>query len=144
MFSSNLWYSIVDYWIKLLASNDRTNKIFINTSYLAEAVTDFLQSHQNKNLIEILYEPKLLGTAGTIIKNSHRFSTKDIFIAHADNLSYFNLKEFLQYHECRPKYTTVTMMTFETDNPSSCGIVSTNRDGVMTQYVEKPKEAFFR
>ncbi|MAW01660.1 MAG: mannose-1-phosphate guanylyltransferase, partial [Candidatus Pelagibacter sp.] len=89
------------------------------------------------------YEPKLLGTAGTIIENSHRFSTKDIFIAHADNLSYFNLNEFHQRHEFRPKYTTVTMMTFETDSPSSCGILSTNSDGVMTKYVEKPKDSFF-
>ena len=142
VFSSVCGTPLLNYWIKLLASNDRTNRIFINTSYLAGAVNNFLQSHENKNLIEILYEPKLLGTAGTIIENSHRFSTKDIFIAHADNLSYFNLNEFHQRHEFRPKYTTVTMMTFETDNPSSCGIVSTNRDGVMTQYVENQKRLF--
>ena len=41
----------------------------------------------------------------------------------------------------RPKFCKFTMMTFRTDDTSSCGIVSTNQNKVLENFIEKPKNS---
>jgi mannose-1-phosphate guanylyltransferase len=44
---------------------------------------------------------------------------------------------FLARHQNRPAGTEITMMTFETDAPRSCGIVEEDTRGVVTAFHEK-------
>ena len=50
------------------------------------------------------------------------------------------MKSFKLAFAKRPRYCEITMMVFETDNPTSCGIVQFNGDGVITGFEEKPQK----
>ncbi len=127
------------YWIKMLIDAGITD-ILVNTHYLSNKVEEFISNSEFKNHITIAYEPKLLGTGGTLLKNKDFFDKESIILIHADNLSIFNLYEFIKAHENRPKGTEITMMTFKTDNPQSCGIVNLDENGIVNKFYEKSKE----
>ena len=63
------------------------------------------------------FEPKLLGTAGTLIKNADFLLGNNCMFIHADNFTNVNLREFLNFHlkYTKPKKRLFTMMTFTTD-----------------------------
>ena len=110
----------------------------INTHYLSHKVDGFIKTYRRKDmLIETIYEPQLLGTAGTLLRNRNWFTNKTGLLIHADNATNANLKLFLKAHRERPKECLLTMLTFKTDNPRSCGIVETNSKGLMLDFHEK-------
>lgn len=127
------------YWIKMLIDAGITD-ILVNTHYLSKKVEEFILNSEFKNHITIAFEPKLLGTGGTLLKNKDFFDKESIILIHADNLSNFNLYEFMKAHENRPKGTEITMMTFKTDNPQSCGIVNLDGNGIVTDFYEKSEK----
>ena len=74
-------------------------------------------------MIEEQYERKLLGTAGTLMRNEDYFKGSKGLLIHADNATDTDLNKLIEAHEERPKGCLITMLTFETENPQSCGIV---------------------
>ena len=85
------------------------------------------------------YESEILGTAGTLIKNREFFDQKYGLMIHADNFTNTNIKEFVNFHSLNSnkKNKLLTMMTFRTDNPESCGIVETNKRGLLKTSTKK-------
>jgi mannose-1-phosphate guanylyltransferase len=63
--------------------------------------------------------------------------SQSLLLVHADNLSWFDLGAFLWAHQSRPKGTEMTMMTFCTDSPQTCGIVELDQNGAVRQFYEK-------
>lgn len=114
-------------------------RVLINTHYLSEMVVDYIDSTNYKNKIDISYEPVLLGTAGTLLAAKDFISSEHILMAHADNLTDFNVMSFYNAYKNRPKNCLITMMVFHTDSPSLCGIVNVNEQGVVIGFEEKPK-----
>jgi mannose-1-phosphate guanylyltransferase len=115
--------------------------VWVNTSYLANQVKVFLQtaraSHPQLSITST-FEPNLLGTAGTLYALLPQLQKEqDLLLVHADNLSWFDLKAFLKAHETRPHPTEITMMTFKTDTPRSCGIVELDNKNVLQAFHEK-------
>jgi len=127
---------LLDYWINNL-SNCNFEGLLINTHYLPEQVRGFVNLHPLKEKIRLVHEEILLGTAGTLRKNIKYFNNEDILLAHADNYCTADFKEFILHHNKRPKKCLITMMTFITDTPESCGIVELDRDGVVQKFYEK-------
>jgi mannose-1-phosphate guanylyltransferase len=82
-------------------------------------------------------EENLFGTGGTILANRNFFREEAFLVAHADNLTIFNLKQFLKSHANRPDGTEMTMMLFKTDDPQSCGVVELDAGGVVKTFYEK-------
>jgi len=109
----------------------------VNTHYLYEKVEAFIKSSQYVNKVTIIHEENLLGTAGTLIANLDFWGGQDGMLIHADNYCLADFKAFLQAHKERPKECLMTMMTFRTDNPSSCGIVELDDKGVVIGFHEK-------
>jgi mannose-1-phosphate guanylyltransferase len=110
----------------------------VNLHYHHEQVRQFLDREKYRSWVSGVFEEKLLGTAGTLRYNSAFLRGRTIFVAHADNLCLSNLESFFRYHFCeRPVGTVITMMTFETKNPSSCGIVELDKDSVVQGFHEK-------
>ncbi len=130
---------LLEYWLTILNSNG-IDDILVNTSYLSDIVNDFLnRPHFNKQTISV-YEPELLGTAATIRHNAAFFANDTVFVAHADNWCCCDFDGFIYYHHNkRPAGTLMTMMTFETEQAQSCGIVQTDSQGVVTRFYEKVK-----
>jgi mannose-1-phosphate guanylyltransferase len=127
---------LMSIWLDLLFSSG-IEKVLINTHYLSEAVEDFISSSPYKDRIEILHEPILLGTAGTLLAAKYFINNEPILLIHADNLSRFSPIEFIRSHELRPPSCNMTMMLFKTDDPKSCGIVEIDRFGVVNKFHEK-------
>ncbi len=135
---------LLDYWLELLDRGPRPERIWINTSYLASQVCSFLDASKvayNNLKLTTSFEPKLLGTAGTLLEALPRLDSKqDLLLAHADNLTWFSLVDFLYAHQTRPIGTEMTMMTFKTDAPENCGIVELDRQNVVQGFYEKVSE----
>ena len=116
----------------------RREAVLINTHYMAEQVVDFLENWHSKEMqIVTTYESKLLGTAGTLLANSSFFEGSTGLLIHADNAMDGDLSGLLFAHENRPNQCLLTMLTFQTDRPKSCGIIVTDSDGVVIQFHEK-------
>jgi mannose-1-phosphate guanylyltransferase len=109
----------------------------VNTHYLREKVDAFIASTPYHNLVRMVHEPCLLGTAGTLLHNMSFFEGRDGLLIHADNYCLADLSAFRAAHHCRPIGCEITMLTFRTDTPSSCGIVQVDRDNVVREFHEK-------
>ena len=109
----------------------------INTHYLAEQVETFVEASVFRNQIRLVKELELQGTAGTLIANLDFFQGKDGLLIHADNYCLADFKAFQQAHSNRPPECLMTMMTFRTTDPSSCGIVELDERGVVIGFHEK-------
>ncbi|WP_395140406.1 sugar phosphate nucleotidyltransferase [Armatimonas sp.] len=83
-------------------------------------------------------EPTLLGTAGGV-KKLAGFLDTTFAVLYGDNLYDFELAPLLAFH--RAKNALVTIATFETPNPSACGLVITDAHGRVTRFQEKPPAA---
>jgi mannose-1-phosphate guanylyltransferase len=81
---------LMQIWIDLLI-NGGISKILINTHYLPNQVRDFIEQSKYRNKIELVHEGALLGTAGTLLANTSFFNNEPLLVAHADNLSLFNV-----------------------------------------------------
>ena len=117
-------------------------QVIINTHYLAEEVNSFLdKSEQNKRNMSIVrfHEKELKGTAGTLVANLEYFDSCTGLLIHADNVTNNILGCLLEAHENRKEGCLVTMLTFETANPSQCGIVEVDKSGVVQAFYEKVK-----
>ena len=127
---------LIDYWLELILSN-KDIEILINTHYLSDLVKDHILKSKYADNIILSYEPKLLGTAGTLMSNLNFIDDETLLLAHADNLTIFNLDDFINAHNNRPHGCLITMMLFKSDDPSSCGIVKLDKNGVVTDFFEK-------
>jgi len=111
----------------------------INTHYLAEQVEVFIEASPFRDQVTLVNELELQGTAGTLIANLDFFQGEDGLLIHADNYCLADLTAFQQAHRNRPPECLLTMMTFRTDDPSSCGIVELDERGVVIGFHEKVK-----
>ena len=132
--------NLLEFWINKLISL-RVNKILINTHFKHKKIFEYINNHKFKDRINLTYEKKLLGTAGTLIKNSNFFNNNDGLLIHCDNYTDANLDFFLYNHKKRPKQCLMSMLTFKTRYPKGCGIVKYNQeDRVLVDFFEKPKK----
>ncbi len=130
---------LLEYWLGIL-HNSGINDVLVNTHYFSKYVEEFLGQSHFSNWVSSVYEIELLGTAGTIRNNIDFCKDSTILLAHADNWTCCDFSDFLQYHHNkRPKGTVMTMMTFTCPNPSTCGIVELDCNGVVVEFHEKVK-----
>ena len=109
----------------------------INTHYLSKQVEEFIETSVFNNQVELVYEPQLLGTAGTLLANLDFFKDEDGLLIHADNYSMADFNAFVKAHKQRPLGCLMTMMTFSTSDPCSCGVVELDKKGVVIGFHEK-------
>ena len=128
----------LDHWLELLAGGGVT-QVLVNLHYLPEVVEAFLAKSTHSLKITTVFEELLLGTAGTVLKNRDYFQQEPVMLIHADNLSLFDVREFIREFNDRESVIDITMMTFNTDAPANCGIVELDENGVVRAFHEKVK-----
>jgi mannose-1-phosphate guanylyltransferase len=116
-------------------------EVLINTHYLAEQVQNFLETQNYPASITTIFEPELLGTAGTLKANLDFFGDRDLLVMHGDNYFTSGLNSLVNAHFKRSTKTEMTMATFMTDNPELCGTVLIDNAGVVTDFFEKKKDS---
>ena len=73
--------------------------VAINTHYLSDKVSSYLyENHSDNHVIQTIYEPELLGTAGTLLANMAFFAGSTGILIHADNLMLDDLEGLLDAH----------------------------------------------
>lgn len=130
---------LLEYWITMLC-NGGIYPLLVNLHHHADKVAGFINNSQYKEFISTAYEEILLGTGGTLLKNRYFFDKKPkepFMLVHADNLSLFDVHAFVNSHQNRPAGCEMTMMTFKTTTPHTCGIVETNEKGCVQAFHEK-------
>ena len=110
-----------------------------NTHYLANQVHNYVNHIQPRyhSKINISFEDELLGTGGTLLANRSFFADSTCLLIHADNATSADLQLLLNAHHARPKHCLLKMLTFNTNNPKSCGIVEVDNEGVVIKFHEK-------
>lgn len=124
-------------WMEMLHRGG-VERIFVNLHYLSPLVRDYISGSPYANKVTFLDEPELLGTAGTLGHFRDSYGSNTLLMAHADNLTLFDVAAFKAAYDGRPDGCKLTMMTFETDDPKSCGIVTTDDLGRIVEFTEKP------
>ena len=123
-------------WLSHLTAA-RCGPFLINTHHKADQVAAFVESSPYRAQVTLAREPALLGTAGTLLRHLDFFGDEDGLLIHADNYCPANFEEFFAAHRRRPPHCLMSMMTFRTDDPSSCGIVTLDARGVVVSLQEK-------
>ena len=128
---------LLDRWLRKLEVAG-CDSVLVNTHYLAEQVEAFLKKRQTSTMsIQTVHEPELLGTAGTLLANQGFFKGATGLLIHADNAMAGDLDDFMVAHRKRQNYCLLTMLTFNTNTPSSCGIVEIDNQKVVRAFHEK-------
>lgn len=127
---------LLGYWLDMLFSAG-IEEVLINTHYMPEMVKTYVSGTAWSDRITLSYEPQLLGTGGTMLNHESWLRDSPCLVIHADNLSCFSLDDFLASHLRRPSNCIMTMMTFLTTDPQSCGVVECNAAGVVVAFHEK-------
>jgi mannose-1-phosphate guanylyltransferase len=92
---------LLDYWLEHLFAA-ATERVLINTHWLPEVVREHVARSPWRDRIDLVHEDKLLGTAGTVLANREWLGDRPFLLAHADNLTDFDLGEFRARHSARP------------------------------------------
>lgn len=132
---------LLEYWFHLL-SVAGVGPLLVNLHYFHEKVEAFVKTSSFRSKVVTVYEKELLGTAGTVLKNRDFFGNEEFMLIHADNLSKFDVKAFIRCHHERPQGCEITMMTYETPAPETCGIVELDNRGVVVAFHEKSSEPY--
>lgn len=127
---------LLGYWLDLLLNNG-VERILVNTHYLPDVVRQFVADSPWRDSIDLVHEDTLLGTGGTVLANREFFSDEPFMVAHADNLTRFDASAFISTHHNRPTGVEITMMTFDTDAPQTCGIIEQDARGIVQRFHEK-------
>lgn len=129
---------LLGYWLEALLGDPRIDRILINTHYLAEAVKAFVEAWPSDRL-DLVYEPELLGTGGTILANRDYFGDQPLFVAHADNLTDADFGCLINAHADTAGEVLATMLAFRTPTPQMCGILELDDRQRVIAFHEKVK-----
>jgi mannose-1-phosphate guanylyltransferase len=127
---------LLEYWLDLVFEGG-IDRVLLNTHWLADQVRAYVAASRWRSRIDLVHESELLGTGGTILANRAWFQGEDFLVAHADNLTDFDVGGFIAAHRSRPPGHVMSMLGFRTDDPSSCGILELDSRGTVTAFHEK-------
>lgn len=130
---------LLGYWLRMLCGAGFT-EIVVNLHHHADLVREYVARSPYAAKVVLAFEDNLLGTGGTLLHHRNRLAGGPVLFAHADNLSAFSPRDFLEAHESRPPGTAMTMMTFVTDTPEQCGIVELDARRLVVAMHEKVDE----
>ena len=131
---------LLGHWLEKLEKLG-CESVLVNTHYLESQVKSFIINRSEKKMkVKIVHEEHLLGTAGTLLSNIDFFENSTVLMLHADNYTSTDLKFFLNSYYLKPKNCLLTMLTFTTETPSKCGIVVTDKDGILIDFHEKKSD----
>ena len=122
---SDLWFSGV-------------REVRVNVHHHQTEMLRFLDRPRYRDWVRPVVEEELLGTAGSVRANQEFLSAGTALLVHADNFCVCDLEAFFRFHlDNRPQPSVMTMMTFNTSSPESCGIVEVDEHGLVLEFHEK-------
>ena len=127
---------LLQWWLALLDQHGFSD-VLVNTHHLAEQVERFVARHRGPPRVHTVYEPVLLGSAGTLRHNRGFFpSGEAVLVANADNLTSADLQALWRGHlqAGRP----LTLGLFRPEDLRRTGVVELDADNCIIGFEEKP------
>ncbi len=127
---------LLQIWLETLSQAGIT-EFLINTHYLSSQVISFVKGSDFKDVVTLFHEEELLGTLGTLRSTEFFWEQEEVLVVHADNLCLCSWSCFIDFFRLRPNNCIATLMLFDTDTPSSCGIVELDEEKRVVAFHEK-------
>src|SRR5579884_991177 len=126
---------VMEHILHLLKRHGIT-EVIVTVQYLASSIEDYFGNGSQFGMhITYSREDVPLGTAGSV-KNAEEQLTEPFLVISGDALTDYNLTEIIQYHQNKKALATLTLA--HVPNPLEYGVIITNEDGHITQFLEKP------
>lgn len=111
------------------------SKIYVNGHYKSYKIREFLdKKYGDTDLINFVYEPEILGTAGTIQKLCINQSINELVVMHGDNYFQDNLFNMVNKFRTLEKQFFGVVGTFKTQQPQECGIFEIVSEKIINVY----------
>lgn len=126
---------IMEHITRLLLKHNFRN-VGATLMYLPEEIKEYFGSGDRFGVnIRYFVEETPLGTAGSV-KNAEEFLDEPFLVISGDALTDFNLSQIVKFHQ--DKKAAVTIVLTRVENPLEYGVVITNQEGQIKQFLEKP------
>jgi mannose-1-phosphate guanylyltransferase len=128
---------LLAYWIDLFERHGVTD-VLINLHHLPDPVRAFVEAYRGPVRFELVMEPVLLGSAGTLQTNRAFVDGEEqFFILYADNLTNADLSALREFNAAHPAPLTVGLLHME--RPETRGIATLDEEGTIVEFIEKPQ-----
>lgn len=125
---------LLDRWFEMLAAAG-VEEVLVNTHWLAERVREHVEDSDPPLAVRLVFEPALLGSAGTLAANREFVDGDEAFlVVYADNASSADLGPL----RARDDDAIGTIGLYRAENPRACGIVELDGEGRVIGFEEKP------
>jgi len=129
---------LLQYWIDLFEFHN-IEKILINLHHFPDKVKEYISEYNGDIEIKYVFEKRLVGSLGTVLQNQWFYENESCFlVCYADNLTNIDLSDIIKYHSSHNQL--ITMGLFHTNKPEQCGIAVVNKEMLITDFIEKPKD----
>lgn len=129
---------LLDIWLDAF-DQAGIDEVLINLHYLPDIVRQHVEQRACGPAIQLVFEPELLGSAGTLLANREWVAEEEFFLAcNADNLTDFHLRSLVDVHRGGGEVATLTV--FHSEDPSAGGVVEVDSSGTIAGFAEKPAE----
>ena len=129
---------LLDIWLDAF-DQAGVDEVLINLHHLPDVIRRHVARRSGPPAVRLVFEPELLGSAGTLLSNRQWVSGDELFLAcNADNLTDFDLRCLIEAHKSHACVATLTV--FRSENPSAGGVVEIDATGRVIGFVEKPSQ----
>ncbi|GAC1500078.1 MAG: mannose-1-phosphate guanyltransferase [Ktedonobacteraceae bacterium] len=126
---------VMEHILHLLKRHGIT-EVVVTVQYLASNIEDYFGNGSQWGMhITYSREDVPLGTAGSV-KNAEDELTEPFLVISGDALTDYDLTDLIRYHN--EKKSLATLLLAHVPNPLEYGVIITNEDGHITQFLEKP------
>lgn len=128
---------LLDIWLDEFARAG-VDEVLVNLHHLPDLVRTHLADRSGPPAVHTVFEPELLGSAGTLMANRSWVAGEEFFLAcNADNLTDFDLSVLAEAHRSGDAIATLT--AFHSRAPSSGGVLEVDGSGRVLAFTEKPE-----
>ncbi len=126
---------VMEHILNLLKRHGIT-EVVVTVQYLANNIEDYFGNGSQLGMrITYSREDVPLGTAGSV-KNAEEQLTEPFLVISGDALTDYDVTELIKYHN--EKKSLATLLLAHVHNPLEYGVIITNEEGHITQFLEKP------
>jgi len=126
---------VMEHILQLLKRHGIT-EVVVTVQYLASNIEDYFGNGAQFGMrITYSREDVPLGTAGSV-KNAEEQLTEPFLVISGDALTDYDLTALIKYHN--DKKSLATLLLAHVHNPLEYGVIITNEDGHIAQFLEKP------
>ena len=126
---------VMEHILNLLKRHGIT-EVIVTVQYLASNIEDYFGNGSQFGMrITYSREDVPLGTAGSV-KNAEDQLSEPFLVISGDALTDYNLTDIIRYHTEKKALATLTLA--HVPNPLEYGVIITNEEGHITQFLEKP------